>query len=145
MQRTTYKGDFALTIDGDGDAAIEIKNGQPRMTEFFDTYFVLLVFGVDSPYNDTVKTEAEKMKSKFPEFLKTASVTDKNVAKGISLLNEALQPLITKAIAEEIFVDGEIISVFGIRWTASIFRSSDERSVFSIIWEKGILQFENNN
>jgi len=141
----TYEGDIRLVIDDDGDVDINITGGQPEMTEFIDTTVMMYVFGIDSWYNGIVDEKPEKMQSKFPEFIKTANVSDQSIATGRQYLIEALQPLISEKIASDVSVDGDIISVYGIRWTVEITRFDGSESRFSILWEKGFVKIEEQN
>ena len=142
MISAIFKGDIRLKQDEDGDWIIDFQNGQPIMTEFFDTTILFYTFGIDSWYNDIVDKEPEKMKSRFPGFLNTATVTDSAVSTGRKYLIEALQPLITKKIAKSVDVEGEIISIYGIAWEIYITKFDGEESRFSITWEKGAAMFE---
>ena len=142
MNTASFKGDIRLKQDEDGDWVIDFQNGQPIMTEFFDTTVLLYMFGIDSWYNDIVDKEPEKMKSLFPVFINSATVTDSAVSTGRKFLIEALQPLITKKIAKSVGVVGEIISIYVIAWTIYITKFDGEESKFSITWEKGAVMFE---
>lgn len=142
MTMISYKGDALLSIDSDGDMDINISNGQPEMTEFIDNLVTLYIFGEKSWYNSIVETEAEKMKSRFPEFIKTANVSNEVLAEGIAIITEALQPIVDQRISNPISVDGEIISVHGIRWTANIEQSDGITSRYSVLWEKGFTKLE---
>jgi len=141
----TYKGDIKLITDIDGDIDINLQNGQPEMTEFIDTFVYLLVYGEDSWYNGIVTEEAEKMKSRFPELLRHANVSDETIADGIAYITEALQPLLSQQIASNVYVYGDIISVYGIRWAVNIERFDGSGSKYSILWDRGFTQLENIN
>jgi len=139
---STYKGDLKINVDSDGDYGINIENGQPEMTEFLDTAVLLYVFGVDSVLNSFADKESEKMQSDFPDFLDSASVSDATISRGRIILLSALQPLIDEKVASEVIVDGEIISVYGIKWSISIIRLDNPDSKYSIYWDNGFFKFE---
>jgi len=142
MTTANYKGDVRLVIDNDGDFDINLQNGQPEMTEFIDTLSYLYLFGVDSWYNEIVTEESEKMKSRFPEFIKTANVSDETIAEGRIYIIEALQPLVDQNIAKKIDADGDIVSVYAIQWVIEIERFDGQNSKYSLTWEKGFVKLE---
>ena len=135
----TYTGDLILSLNDDKDWDINYINGQPEMTDSFDTEVILAIFGEpDFWQNDLTNDPAERFISEFPALIKSAKVTDQTLKDGIEAIKTALAFMVERGEADSIEVTGEFISVFGIGWTVSISRPEKETR-FNINWEKGIL------
>ncbi|KKK87967.1 hypothetical protein LCGC14_2747940, partial [marine sediment metagenome] len=125
--------------DENGDWDINYINGQPEMTDGFDTEVMLAIFGEpDFWQNDLTNDPAEQYISEFPALIKDANVTDKTLKDGIEALKKALQFMIDKDEAQSVVVTGEFISVYGIGWTIEISRPTGETR-FNINWQKGVI------
>lgn len=135
----TYTGDVLILLDENGDWDINYINGQPEMTDGFDTEVMLAIFGEsDFWQNDLTDDPAEQYISKFPELIKDAKVTDKTLKDGIEALKKALSFMVDKSEAQSIEVTGEFISVYGIGWIVEISRPTAETR-FNINWDKGVI------
>lgn len=135
----TYTGDLILSLNEDDDWDINYINGQPEMTDGFDTEVMLAIFGEpDFWQNDLSNDPAEKYISEFPDLIKDANVSDKTLKNGIEALKKALVFMVDKGEAQSINVTGEFISVYGIGWIVEISRPTAETR-FNINWEKGVI------
>ena len=138
-EAATYTGDLLLLLNEDGDWDINYINGQPEMTDGFDTEVMLAIFGEpDFWQNDLTNDSAEQYISEFPALIKDAKATDKTLKDGIEALKKALQFIIDKGEADSVDVTGEFISVFGIGWIIEITRPTAETR-FNINWDKGVI------
>ncbi|KKK78168.1 hypothetical protein LCGC14_2846270 [marine sediment metagenome] len=138
-EAATYTGDLLLLLNDDGDWDINYINGQPEMTDGFDTEVMLAIFGEpDFWQNDLTNDPAEQFISEFPDLIKDANVSDKTLLDGIEALKAALQFMIDKGEAQNINVTGEFISVYGIGWIIEISRPTAETR-FNINWDKGVI------
>lgn len=135
----TYTGDIKIQLLDDGTFDIKFENGQPQMTNGFETLVICYVFGEDWWGNALTKIESEKMQSDFPEVIKRNVVTDATRIDGIKAIEKALKPMIKEKMAKKITVEGEIISVYGIAWQAIIETLTNETLKYYINWEKGEL------
>lgn len=136
---TTYTGDILIQQLDDGSFDIVFSNGQPQMTNGFETMCLLAVFGEDWWGNDIFPNQSEKMLSTFPEVIRRNVVTERTRNDGTKAIEKSLQVLITERIAKKITVTGEIISAYGIGWIAEIEALKDETIKFFINWQKGEL------
>ena len=138
-EAATYTGDLLLLLDENGDWDINYINGQPEMTDGFDTEVMLAIFGEpDFWQNDLTDDPAEQYVSEFPELIEHAKVTDQTLKDGIEAIKNALKYMIDKGEADSVDVTGEFISVFGIGWIVEITRPTAETR-FNINWEKGVV------
>jgi len=136
---TIYTGDLLIALDEDGNFDIDFQNGQPQMTNGFETMVLLAVFGEDYFGNDIVDHEYEKMKSDFPNVIKRNTVTDKTKNDGTAAIQRALDFMIELRIAEKIIVSAEIVSVHAISWLVEIYRPETGDIKFQINWDNGEL------
>ena len=138
-EAATYTGDLLLLLNENGDWDINYINGQPEMTDGFDTEVMLAIFGEpDFWQNDLTDDPAEQFISEFPELIERAKVTDKTLLDGIEALKKALSFMIDKGEANSVDVTGEFISVYGIGWMIEITRPTTETR-FNINWDKGVI------
>ncbi len=135
----TYTGDLKLILDENGDWDLNYINGQPEMTDGFDTEVMLAIFGEpDFWQNDLTNDPAEQYISTFPALIKDANVTDKTLLDGIEALKKALAFMVDTGEAQSIDVTGEFLNVFGIGWIIVIARP-EKTNRFDINWEKGVV------
>ena len=119
----TYTGDLAITLNIDSDWDITYLNGQPEMTDSFDTSVILSVFGEpDFWQNDLTNNPAEKYISDFPAVIRDGRVSNKTLNDGTAAIKRALKWMIDISAAEKVEVTGEVLNVFGLGWTVEIFR-----------------------
>ena len=138
----TYTGDLKLILDENGDYDLNYINGQPEMTDGFDTKVMLAIFGEpDFWQNDLTNDPAEQYISEFPDLIKDANVSDKTLKDGIEAIKKALQFMKDKGEAQSIEVTGEFINVYGIGWPIVIERP-EKTNRYAINWEKSILSFQ---
>lgn len=96
----TYTGDLLLSINTDGDWDINYINGQPEMTDGFDTAVFLSVFGdPDFWQNDLTTVDAEKYISEFPSVIARNTVTDKTLKDGTAAIEKALKWMVDVSAA----------------------------------------------
>ena len=138
-EAATYTGDLLLLLNEDGDWDLSYVNGQPEMSDGFNSEVMLAIFGEpDFWQNDLTNDSAEQFISEFPALIKSAKVTDKTLLDGIEALKKALAFMKDTDQAQNIDVTGEFISVYGIGWTISIARPEKETR-FNINRDKGVI------
>jgi hypothetical protein len=135
----TYTGDVKIIQLSDDSFDIFFENGQPTMTDGFETMVIFAVFGEDNWQNELTQNESEKMKSEFPEVIRRNVVTDKTKNDGTKAIEKALKFMLTEKMCKSIVVTGEILSVYGIVWLIEIEALTDKTLKYFINWEKGEL------
>lgn len=139
MINPTYTGDLAISINDNGDWDIKYENGQPYMTDGFDTCVTLALFGdPDFWQNELTNDPDEKYISELPEVIKNGKVTNDTINDGVSAINNALEFMVNSGMARTISVTGSVISIYAIQWTIDIERF-DGSTKYNINWEKGII------
>lgn len=139
-QCATYTGDLLLSMNTDGDWDLNYVNGQPCMTDGFDTAVMLSVFAEpDFWQNDLTVDPSEKYTSEFPEIVNNGRVDDPTINSGIAGIKKALEWMIDVAAAESIEVTGGFLNVFGLYWKVEIVKP-DAVSRYDINWEKGVIE-----
>lgn len=135
----TYTGDIALVYDS-GDWDLLFINGQPCMTDGFDTAVYLSVFGEpDTWQNGLTNKPEEKYISEFPSVIDRANITDDTIKNGKAAIEKALQWMIDTEATESITVSGGALSVYGLYWQIEIDRGGIT-SLYRINWDKGVTQ-----
>ncbi len=138
----TYTGDIFLSINEFGDWDLNYINGQPEMTDSFDTGLILSVFGEpDFWQNDITTVDAEKYISEFPAIIKNGRVDDDTLKAGTAAIKKAVQWMIDINAAERIDVVGGVLNVFGLYWQVDITRG-EIVSKYTINWDKGVLNID---
>ena len=136
----TYTGDLLISINTDDDWDINYINGQPEMTDGFQTQDMLAVFGEpDFWQNDLTTDPNEQYISEFPEVIRNGRVDDKTLKDGTAAIKKALQFKITTGQAESIEVTGSVLSVFGLSWEIEIIKGVII-SLYTINWQKGVIE-----
>ncbi len=135
-----YTGDVKICRltdpDNDGNYDIVWINGQPEMTDSFDTYILYAVYGDKNTWQNAIaEKEEEKYISDFPDVIENGTVSEKTKNDGIQALKKALESLKTIKAAQDIIVTGQIISVYAIGWAIKIVRKDGEKFKWSINWE----------
>jgi len=136
---TSFTGDILIKLLDDGTYDIEYINGQPSMTDGLESMSIMAVFGEDWWGNDIVRSESEKMQSRFPEVIRRNVVTDKTKNDGTKAIESSLAFLVKENIAKLVTVTGEIISAYGIGWLIEIEALTDTTLKYFINWERGVL------
>lgn len=138
----TYTGDLLISLNIDQDWDINYLNGQPEMTDSFDTAVILSVFGEpDFWQNDLTNDPSEKYISDFPAVIKNGRVNNKTLNDGTAAIKRSLKWMIDINAAEKIEVTGVVLNVFGLGWTVEIFRG-EIKSRYQINWNKGIIEMQ---
>jgi hypothetical protein len=137
-----YTGDILIQQLDDDNIDIKFVNGQPEMTNGFDTFVQLAVYGEDWWGNELTNNESEKMKSDFPSIIRRGNVSDTTANDGTKALEKALQVMKTEKMAKNITVEGAIISVYGIGWQIEIEALTDTTLKYFINWERGSLTMQ---
>ncbi len=136
----TYSGDILLR-ESDGDIDATFVNGQPSMTEGFESAVILAVFGNHNTWQNAIAaTPEEKYVSTFPDVIDSGRVDEATKNNGIEAIKRALKFLVDIKAAEKVVVTGEIVSVYAIGWQAEIYKpGSTVVTRYRLNWDKGIL------
>lgn len=135
----TYTGDILISINTDGDWDINYTNGQPCMTDGFDTAVMLAVFGEpDFWQNDLTNNPDEKYISEFPDIIKNGRVDDTTIKNGIQAIKKAMQFMINIGAAEKVEVSGGALNVYGLYWQIDTFKGNISNK-YTINWDLGAL------
>ncbi len=138
----TYTGDLLIALNDDGDYDIEYINGQPCMTDGFETCVILAVFGEpDFWQNDLTDDPNEKYISRFPEVIRHGKLIDATIKDGIAALKDAMKFIVDSGAAQSVDVDGGVLSVYGLYWVINIFNGSIT-SKYKINWDKGVVSLQ---
>jgi len=139
MTEQTYTGDLLLSLNSQGDWDITYENGQPYMTDGFNTCVLLAVFAdPDTWQNELADSESEKYISEFPSVIANARVSNQTVNDGVQAIKKALKFLLTENIAKQVTVTGSILTIYSISWVINIDRFEDSRK-YAINWDKGVV------
>ena len=135
----TYTGDLKILFDKDSDWDLYYQNGQPYMTDGFDTAFMLSVFGEPNFWqNDLTNNPSEKYISEFPGIIKQANVSQKTLLDGIEAIKKSLAWAIDDQVCESLEVTGSITNVYAISWNIDVIRGGIS-SRYSVNWDKGVI------
>lgn len=141
MTKQTYTGDLSLALDGQGDWDITYENGQPLMTDGFDTCITLAIFGEpDFWQNELTNDPNEKYISDLPDVIKTGRVNNDTINNGTAAIKNALDFMISSNMAKTINVTGSILTVYSIQWTIEITKPDDTDVKFLVNWNKGVIE-----
>jgi len=132
-------GDILIKKLDSGEVDMQYINGSPEMTEGFESFIYLAVFGRDYWANSIVDTESEKMQSDFPDVIERNVLNDKTRKDGNKALGKALSVMITEKMASKITVTGQILSNNNIGWTVEIKTLTDRTLKYYINWQKGVI------
>ena len=134
----TYTGDILLQeTNGEIDALWE--NGQPAMTDGFETAVLLAVFGDRNTWqNALADSDEEKYVSRFTEVIRNANVSEKTKKDGTEALKVALAFLVSSRAASKVTVTGKILSVYAVGWYVEIVRpDGTANSRYEVNWQRG--------
>lgn len=136
---STYTGDLLIQFDTDSDWDLLWQNGQPCMTDGFETAVMFSVFGEPNFWqNGITNNPSEKYISGFPEVVKQANVNQKTLNDGTEAIKRSLQWMIADSICESIDVSGEFLNVYSIGWNIDIIKGG-VTSRYEINWNKGVI------
>lgn len=139
---STYTGDLALSINSDGDWDITYINGQPCMTDGFDTAVSLAVFGEpDFWQNGLTNDPNKKYDSEFPDVIKNGRVDDKTLKNGIAAIKKSLKFMLSIGAAQSVDVTGNMLNIFGLYWIVEIVKN-DIANRYTINWDKGTISLQ---
>jgi phage gp46-like protein len=135
----TFTGDVLIReINGDFDA--EWQNGQPIMTDGFETAVLLAIYGDRRTWQNAIAvTPEERFISTFPDIIARARVNEKTKNDGTAALQTALAFLVSSRAASRVTVTGQILSVYAIGWAIDIDAPNGNGGRFEINWERGVL------
>ncbi len=141
----TFTGDILIQETENG-FDINYINGQPEMTDGFETSVILAVFSDSENWqNGIAKNQNEKYISKFSNVIERAVVSDETKNNGIQEIKKALQYLVDIKAVKSINVIGIILSVYSIGWSIEIERLNGNTAIYNINWTKGVLTAGGNN
>lgn len=136
---STYTGDLRILFDKDSDWDLFWQNGQPSMTDGFETAIMLSIFGEPNFWqNDLTNNPSEKYISEFPSVVKQANVSQKTLNDGVEALKKATQWFIDDFICETVEVTGTILNVNSIAWRVDIIKGG-VTSRYEVNWNKGVI------
>lgn len=135
----TYTGDLLITLNTDEDWDIKWINGQPEMTDGFDTAVMLAVFGEpDFWQNDLTDDPNEKYISEFPAVIKNGQVDDDTIKDGIAAIKNAMKFMIDIGACESVDVSGGALNVYGLYWIIDVIKGNITTK-YNINWSKGVI------
>ena len=136
---STYTGDLLISLNTEGDWDLNYINGQPCMTDGFDTAVMLAVFGEpDFWQNDITNNPNEQYISEFPEVIRHGKVNDDTLKDGIEAIKKAMRFMVDSGAASEVNVTGGVLSVYGLYWIIETIKGNIT-SRFTINWDKGVV------
>lgn len=134
----TYTGDV-LIKETDGDFDATWRNGQPDMTDGFETAVLFSVFGDRDTWQNGITTQPkERYVSTFPKVVTNAGVTEATKNDGVEALKTALDWMVAIRAARSVEVEGRILSVYAIGWVIRITATDGRVSRYAINWERGV-------
>jgi hypothetical protein len=135
----TFTGDVLIKYDQvSQEIDIEYVNGQPLMTDGFESCLLLAIFGKPNILNGMMIDANEKYTSTFPDVINRASVTDATKEDGTKAIEKALEFMTATKMASKITVQGYILSAYAIGWTIEIEAPSGDVK-YAVNWERGAL------
>jgi hypothetical protein len=135
----TFTGDVLVSYDPITEQVdIAYQNGQPVMTDGFETCVMLAVFGRPNVQNGMIENPSERYDSEFPSVIDRATVSDETRENGIKAIEKALAFLVKERIASSVIVTGHILSAVAIGWNVEIVAPAGTTR-YAINWEKGAL------
>lgn len=134
----TYTGDILLGQTFNGDVEILFENGQPVMTDGFESCVILAVFGGPCILNAATDVESERFTSSFPDVIHRATVSDETKLDGEKAIEKALAFMVSEKMASRVECIGRFPSARAIVWDIEI-ESPRGVTKYSINWEKGSL------
>ena len=142
MIQNNYDGDVLLTVDQTtGEIDMEYKNGQPKMTQGFETCLLLSIFGEDCALNGMTDDTTEKFISTFPEVLRRGYVSESVKNDGIKAIERSLAYMAQERMASNVSVTGTILGVHAIGWNIEITAPDGTGRRYELNWINGGLTF----
>ena len=134
----TTSGDVLLAKSFDGDLDITYKNGQPDMTDGFETCVILAVFGEKCVLNAATSNPDEEFNSTFPAVIRRANVSEATRQNGEKAIEKALSFMVSSGMASSVTATGSFPSARSIVWDIAITAPTGVTK-YAINWEKGSL------
>lgn len=134
----TYSGDILLSQQFNGDIDATFENGQPVMTDGFESMVILAVFGEPGILNAATDVEGERFTSTFPALIRRASVSDETRQDGEKAIEKALAFMMDEKMADKVSCTGRFVDARSIQWEVTI-NGPTSNSKYSINWQKGSL------
>jgi phage gp46-like protein len=142
MIQNNYDGDALLTVDPEtGEIDITYKNGQPKMTQGFETCLLLSIFGEDCALNGMTTDTNEKFTSTFPEVIRRKRVSETVKNDGIKAIERSLAYMVQERMASSVSVTGTILGVHAIGWGIEITAPDGTGRKYELNWINGGLTF----
>ena len=120
---------------------MEYKNGQPKMTQGFETCLLLAIFGEDCTQNGMTTDTNEKFDSTFPEVIRRKNVSENVKKDGIKAIERALSFMVSERMASSVTVTGQIIGVHSIGWAIDVTAPDGTGRRYELNWINGGLTF----
>lgn len=140
--QNNYDGDVLITYNSDDEQYdITYKNGQPKMTQGFETCLLLSIFGEDCALNGMTTDTNEKFMSTFPEVLRRGYVSETVRNDGIKAIERALAYMTAERMASNVLVTGTILGVHAIGWGIEITAPDGTGRKYELNWINGGLTF----
>lgn len=138
-----YSGDPLITFDSENEEYdIEYENGQPKMTQGFETCLLLAIFGEDCTQNGMTSDTNEKYLSTFPEVLRRGRVSENVKKDGIKAIERALSFMVSERMASSVSVTGQILGVHAIGWIIEVVApDGNSQKGYELNWINGGLTF----
>ena len=142
MIQNNYDGDALLTVDQTtGEIDMQYKNGQPTMTQGFETCLLLSIFGEDCALNGMTTDTNEKFTSTFPEVIRRKRVSEQVKNDGIKAIERSLAYMVQERMASNVSVTGTILGVHAIGWGIDITAPDGTGRRYELNWINGGLTF----
>ena len=140
--QNNYDGDVLITYSRDTEQYdVQYKNGQPKMTQGFETCLLLSIFGEDCALNGMTTDTNEKFTSTFPEVLRRGYVSETVRNDGIKAIERALAYMTAERMASNVLVTGTILGVHAIGWGIEITAPDGTGRKYELNWINGGLTF----
>lgn len=144
MTECSYTGDIKILQNDGGDWDIDFLNGQPFMTDGFDTSIFLSLFTSPDTWQNGLTTQPdEQFISEFPEIIGRNTINDNTLKNGIQAIKRSLDWMITDGAAQEITVTGGAVSVYALYWQIDIIQGNISTR-YTVNWNKGIIEILKN-
>ena len=142
MIQNNYDGDVLLTVDQTtGEIDMQYKNGQPKMTQGFETCLLLSIFGEDCALNGMTTDTNEKFTSTLPEVIRRNRVSEQVKNDGIKAIERSLAYMVQERMASGVSVTGTILGVHAIGWGIEITAPDGTGRKYELNWINGGLTF----
>ncbi len=142
MIQNNYDGDVLITYSRDTEEYdMEYKNGQPTMTQGFETCLLLSIFGEDCALNGMTTDTNEKFISTFPEVLRRGYISETVKNDGIKAIERSLAFMVQERMASNVLVTGTIFGVHAIGWGIEITAPDGTGRKYELNWINGGLTF----